>query len=185
MKRSDFEHIIRASSAILNEEEFIVIGSQSILALENINIPEILLKSRELDIYPKNNHDKADIIEGAIGELSFFDKNFGYYAQSVSKETAILTENWIFRLNKVQNKNTNMAIAYCLDPHDLAISKIFAGRPKDYFFVEKLIEHNLVSTEKILTILNTEKINKDIDLSIKNNVLNWFGKFKSKNKLKI
>lgn len=30
MKRSDLEHIIRASSAITNEYEFVVIGSQAI-----------------------------------------------------------------------------------------------------------------------------------------------------------
>ena len=43
--------------------------------------------SMEADIYPLQAPELADLIEGSIGELSFFYEHFGCYAQGVSPET--------------------------------------------------------------------------------------------------
>lgn len=94
MNRKELEHIIRASSAISNDYKIIIIGSQSILG-GNPNAPLSLLQSMEADVYPMNIESNSDIIiDGSIGEESLFHKTFGYYAKCVSKETAVLPENW-------------------------------------------------------------------------------------------
>ena len=93
MKREHQEHIIRASGKIINEKEFYVIGSQSILG-QYPNAPEGLLVSNEADIICKLDPEKSDKIEGAIGELSHFHDTYGYYAQGVGFETAKLPEGW-------------------------------------------------------------------------------------------
>lgn len=67
MNRNDLEHLIRASSTLSEEYELIVIGSQAILGTDP-NPPAELTVSMEADIYPLNNPDAADVIEGAIGE---------------------------------------------------------------------------------------------------------------------
>jgi hypothetical protein len=40
------------------------------------------------------DEEKADKLDGAIGELSPFHEQFGYYAQGVSVHTAVLPEDW-------------------------------------------------------------------------------------------
>lgn len=144
MKRENLEHIIRAASAITNEDEIVVVGSQSILGAFP-NAPSVLLMSQEADIYPLHSPEKADLIEGSIGELSLFDKYFGYYAQGVGPETAVLPKGWEQRVIKIQNQNTDNRIGYCLDPVDLAVSKLIAYRPKDLDFVENLCQHKLIT----------------------------------------
>jgi hypothetical protein len=148
MKRHDLEHVIRAATAITNETEFVIIGSQSILGAIP-DAPDCFLLSREVDIYPLRNPDKADLIEGAIGELSAFDEHYKYYAQAVGPNTAILPEGWMDRLVKVSNPNTNGGIGYCLAPVDLAVSKLAAGREKDFSFVQDLIEHQILTGQEI------------------------------------
>ena len=99
MRRTELEHIIRAAAAITNEYELVVIGSQSILGAEP-NPPEALVESMEADIYPLQHPELADLIDGAIGEASPFHERFGYYAQGVGPETAILPTGWQSRLVK-------------------------------------------------------------------------------------
>lgn len=152
MRRSELEHLIRAAGAITNELEFIIVGSQSILGAER-PLPHELTMSIEADMYPRNNHDLSIDIEGAIGELSLFHHEFGYYAQGVSPGTAILPLRWEDRLIKIQNENTQGRIGYCLDPHDLAISKLVAMRPKDQDFVSILLMYDFVKPQKLLELL--------------------------------
>lgn len=114
MKRDELEHLIRAAAAITNEYEIMVIGSQSILGSAP-HAPDFLLQSMAADIYPLHRPELADLIDGAIGELSPFEECFGYYAQGVGPETAVLPEGWESRLVKIQNANTDLKIGYCLD----------------------------------------------------------------------
>ena len=46
---------------------------------------------------------------------------------------------------KVENENTFGAIGWCLEPHDLAVSKLIAGRDKDFDFVSVMITAKIVS----------------------------------------
>lgn len=143
MRRKELEHIIRAAAAITDQYEIMVVGSQSILGAVP-NAPESLLQSMEADIYPLRRPDLADLIDGAIGELSPFEERFGYYAQGVGPETAILPAGWEDRVVKIQNEATDLRIGYCLEPHDLAASKLAAGREKDWPFVETMLQHKIV-----------------------------------------
>lgn len=158
MKRHEVEHIIRASGAITNEYEFVIVGSQSILG-QFPDAPDIFLISREADIYPLKNPEKFDLIDGAIGENSRFDKHYGYYAQGVGPETAVLPKDWEERLIRIQNENTGGFIGFCLEVHDLAVSKLVANRPKDIDFIKALFEHQMI-TESVLQ----ERI-KQLDIS--------------------
>ncbi|MGE0462855.1 MAG: hypothetical protein AB7Q16_15945, partial [Vicinamibacterales bacterium] len=93
MTRAALEHLLRAASALTNEREFVVIGSQAILG-QFPEAPSALLVSIEADIYPRYAPEKSDIIDGAIGELSTFHQTFGYYAHGVDETTAILPAGW-------------------------------------------------------------------------------------------
>lgn len=158
MKRSELEHIVRAGSVISEDSELVIIGSQAILG-QFPDAPIELLESQEADVFPRNKPERSDQIDGAIGERSLFHQTHGYYAHGVSPETATLPAGWEGRLIPVRNENTRGATGWCLEVHDLAASKLAAGREKDLDFVGALLKHKMVDTRLLkerLAALNLE-----------------------------
>jgi hypothetical protein len=141
-----------------------VIGSQSILG-SVAEPPAALVESMEADIYPVQRPELAELIEGAIGEGSPFHDLFGYYAQGVGPETAVLPTGWQERLVRIQNPNTDLTVGYCLDPHDLAISKLAAGREKDWPFVAEMIRHGFVEVDKLIALTAITPLTNRVKLS--------------------
>lgn len=152
MQRSELEHIIRASGDVAQDDEIVIIGSQSILG-QFPNAPMRLLVSMEADIYPRHNPELAGRVDAAIGEGSSFHEVHGYYAQGVGPETARLPSGWEDRLVVVKNENTNGIAGLCLEVHDLAVSKLVAGRSKDLEFIQELIRHEMIRKKTMLTRL--------------------------------
>jgi hypothetical protein len=161
MNRADLEHIIRACATIALDDEIVVIGSQSILG-QFPEAPAELLVSNEADVYPKNFPDRADLIDGSIGELSPFHESFGYYAQGVSPETATLPGGWETRLIPVKNENTRGATGLCLELYDLLISKYAAGREKDRSFTAAAARHGLAHKEQLIRRLEATDVAPDL-----------------------
>ena len=93
MRRHELEHVLRAAKGITDEIEFVVIGSQAILA-QIPDPPRLLTYSNEVDFYPLHAPEKADLIDGVIGKLSRFHETYGYYAHGVAPETATLALKW-------------------------------------------------------------------------------------------
>ena len=50
---------------------------------------------------------------------------------------------------KIKNDNTNNVIGWCLEPHDLIVSKLYAGREKDIDFVSVAINVDIVDVNLI------------------------------------
>lgn len=140
--RSQLEHIIRAAAANADTEELVVVGSQAILG-SFPDAPIELLESMEADVFPRHRPADAVLIDGSIGELSPFHETFGYYAHGVDESTATLPAGWPGRLVPICNENTRGATGWCLETHDLAVSKLVAGREKDLAFVGALFRHRL------------------------------------------
>lgn len=151
MTREQLEHLIRASADITQEYEFVVLGSQAILGAVPCP-PAELTVSMEADLYPLNAPELADAIDGAIGEGSWFHQTHGYYAQGVGPETAILPAQWWQRVHRVQGPNTDGRLAYCLDPVDLFLAKVAAGRPKDREFCLAMLRHGYACAEHALPL---------------------------------
>src|SRR5690606_3153564 len=137
------------AAVIADDDELIIIGSQSILGAHP-DAPESLLVSDEVDVYPKNRPERADLIDGSIGELSPFHETFGYYAQGVGADTAVLPSGWQHRLIAVDTPATRGATGWCLEPHDLALAKLVAGRDKDLSFVREMAVRRLVDVQVLL-----------------------------------
>jgi hypothetical protein len=133
-----------------------IVGSQSILGSVP-NPEEIFTMSAKADIYPLRAPELSDKIEGALGEGSQFRATYGYYAQDVGPETAILPSGWLERVHRVQNAATNGRVGYCLDVVDLFLSKAVAGRPagreKDREFCMALLDHAYVKPAEALALV--------------------------------
>lgn len=157
MTRSELEHLIRAAGSVAREREIVVIGSQAILG-EYPDAPTALLVSMEADVFPLHHPERAEKIEGAIGEGSRFHEEFGYYAQAVGASTATLPSGWRRRLVRIENENTGGTAGLCLEAHDLAISKYVAGRPKDLDFTATLARHDMTDRKRLLERLANTKL---------------------------
>lgn len=146
MKRSEVEHVLRAAAAITQENAFFVVGSQAIL-MAFPHAPAELLVSRELDLFPALHPEKADLIDGAIGAMSSFDMTFGYHADGVGPETAVMPPDW---RDREQLHYVGEVTVICPDVHDLAVSKCVAGREKDADFIRALLKHQMIELNVLL-----------------------------------
>ena len=164
MNRNELEHIIRAAGEIAQVKKIIILGSQSILAqfpdlsehvseLGQTDVTAktqdraILMRSIEADIMIPDSEEKTELVEAVMGELSMFHNTFGYYAQGVDLTTSNLPEGWENRLVEICNENTNGISGLCVEIHDVMISKLYAGRPKDIEFFNAAVNFGLLSEE--------------------------------------
>ena len=70
----------------------------------------------------------------------------------------MLPAGWKERLVPIRNENTGGGTGLCLEVHDLAVSKLVAGREKDLRFVAGLLRHRLAKPEVIRDRLETTPI---------------------------
>jgi len=148
MNRDQLAHILRAAATIADDAHILVIGSQSILgSFDDSALPDAAIASIEVDVafLDDPGAQKADLVDGAIGEMSSFHQTFGIYGQGVEVSTAVLPSGWEDRVVMFEPKDARPSQARCLDPHDLVISKLVAHRPKDLEFAGALIHAELVS----------------------------------------
>lgn len=92
--------------------------------------------SRELDVSVGDN--KLDtLIGGAIGEQPAFDETFSVYAHGVSLSSfqAPARRQQRARMRQEPASGVEIVVPH---PHDLIISKLAAGRPKDFDFARAL-----------------------------------------------
>jgi len=166
MDRAQLEHAIRAACQIIGSTEVIVVGSQSILGTYNASdLPPAATLSIECDILPiAASHSEtvrlADLLEGVAGEWSLFEEVHGFCIDGVDLTTVILPPGWRDRLVRVQNLNTAAPTGepgftgWCLERHDLCVSKLCAGREKDFEFVQALVDQDLVDATEIMRRLS-------------------------------
>jgi len=160
MQQHQLEHIIRAATGITGAQEFVIVGSQAVLG-QFPQAPADLLVSIEADIFSFRDPADSDLIDGSIGEGSPFHQTFGYYAHGVGVDTAVLPDGWRQRLVPLRNQNTGGGTGLCLEVHDLAVSKLVAGREKDLVFITGLVRHRLTDARTIQQRLVTTPLDPE------------------------
>ncbi len=153
MKREELEHILRAAATIAHDQDIRVVGSQAILgSFGEDELPEAAHASIEVDVtfYDDPDNDKSDAVDMHIGEGSQFHEMYGYYAQGVDIEVAHLPDGWNSRVNVYAGAAADGARAHCLEPHDLVVSKLVAGRDKDHEFADALLAEGMVSAQTLI-----------------------------------
>lgn len=143
VNRAQLSHVLRAASRVADDPNIIVIGSQAILgSFSDADLPSEATRSMEVDLAFRNDTDdrKSDLVDGSIGGLSPFHEKFGYYAQGVSLATAVVPSGWADRVVAYREADSAPNRAICLDPHDLVVSKLVAGRQKDIEFVKPCLK---------------------------------------------
>lgn len=170
MKREELEHLIRAAATIADDDQILVIGSQAILG-QFPDAPSSLLVSMEADLVPLQFPDRWDLIDGSIGEGSPFHETFGYYAQGVGTETAVLPDGWRERLVPIRGPGTRGSTGWTLEVHDLLIAKYIAGREKDFSFAREAMRHGLAKQSVLLERLDRTDVPDRVRSSVRASIL--------------
>lgn len=153
MRREELDHVIAAAAEVSGERVFVVIGSQAILGSVE-QPPESMVASMEVDVYPRDDPDKAVEIDASLGDGSQFQSTYGYYAHGVGPETVRAPAGWTERLVSVEIParvhQKQGALALCLELHDLVLAKCVAGRDRDWVFAEEALRADLVELNQLL-----------------------------------
>jgi hypothetical protein len=142
-----FHHGIRAARDVLRHHgasgALVIMGSQSILASYSAMVLDReLMMSAEVDILPvaddrNEMYRLSDHLDGSLGQESHFHETFGFHVDGISIETSVLPDGWIERLIPEVDPSSG-ATGWCLDPHDLAVAKLIAGRPRPQAYSVKM-----------------------------------------------
>ncbi|PZO73134.1 MAG: hypothetical protein DI629_20235 [Mesorhizobium amorphae] len=155
MRIENLAHVLRAARAITGEAVFVLVGSQAVLA-QFPDAPDDLVHSMEIDLYPRDNPDMSEVIEGALGQSSAFHGAFGYHADGIGPETASLPPGWEERAVTLKGHPLlEGAVGVAPEIHDLCASKLAAFRPKDTAWVEAAIRCRLADPDRILGLVET------------------------------
>ena len=151
----------------------LVLGSQSILgSFDEDDLPAPTTASREADISFLVDPDrrKADQVDAVIGEMTTFHNSNGYYAEGIHTDTATLPAGWRDRLVRWNLRSSEPAEPWFLEPHDLAVAKLVAGRDKDLRFVGALLGAGLLDAG---VIGERAELVSELDSSVRERLQRW------------
>jgi hypothetical protein len=167
--------VLRAVCEVTNDPDIVVLGSQAILgSYDEDDLPAAATMSMEADVAwlaDSAERERAEMVNGEIGEQSGFHDMYGYYPEGISVATAILPEGWQDRLQTWNLASSQPAHPLFLDKYDLAVAKLAAHREKDKAFVGALLDAGLLETERIserAAILPAE-----VDYRVKERIRAW------------
>jgi hypothetical protein len=139
MRIDEFEHVIAAAANVTGQDP---------------EAPAVMLVSLEADIYPRYRPELVDAIDGALGDGSQFHVTYGYYAHGVGPETAKAPAGWEQRLVPVsvppRLNSGRVPVAWCLEVHDLVLSKCAAGRQRDWDYAREALAARVVEAAVLL-----------------------------------
>jgi hypothetical protein len=174
MKKQQLDHVLRAAGRITGEKQFVIIGSQSLHG-SYPDLADDIVRSAEVDLIAKREHRRTEWLN-VIGQDSPFHEQFGYYADPVDENTAILPKGWKGRLVTLPPGDTEGGVkGLCLEPHDLAIAKYVAGLEKDRIFTLELASRGIVTRERLVALLEQTSVNKEVRERILADVARDFG----------
>lgn len=146
LNKARVDHILRAAGVITGRKKFVLIGSAAIAAWRS-DIPARMAISRDVDLFVYDAPDAdeiADVLDGAIGQASQFDAEFGYYCDGVGRETAVLPVDWETRAKLYTSPAAGGVEALAPDPNDIALSKVVAWRTKDIEWLRAAAVHGVI-----------------------------------------
>lgn len=147
MRRADLAELLRAASHVTGDPEPLVLGSQSLLGShdeDELPLPATASMEADLAFLDDPARAKSDLVEAALGELSEFHLEHGYYAEGVDVGVAVLPGGWRDRLVRSDGTGGLPPGALFLEKHDVAVAKLVAHREKDLSFVAALLDDRML-----------------------------------------
>lgn len=149
LNAEDLREAALAAARAYGVNELVIVGRASLAA----TLPEAdasLRATMDVDLFPPFDQSKAAVWAAAdtkLGRLSEFRNEHGFYVERVAEWTTdILPSSWRDRATTFDIEGIRVTIIH---PLDLVISKLVAGRDKDYWFVRQFVELGASSAQEI------------------------------------
>lgn len=127
----------------------IIVGSQAIFAVTDFP-PEIVRKSVECDfLLLKEFASLRPNLTEKLGIFSDYQEQTGFYADILGLATVVLPDGWEKRLVELKDEADEI-IAFCVEIHDVAVSKLMAGREKDFEFLQVAFQSDYLEIETFI-----------------------------------
>ena len=151
MQREQFHDLLRRVADVCARHELVIFGSQSVHAV-TASAPTEVLISVECDIWLRDEPELASRLAAELGKDSTFAKTTGVYADPLPPDLPMLPTGWEGRLVKYELENVT---ARCLEIHDLIVTKLAAGRIKDYEFIAAVLMGKLARADEVVRRVQT------------------------------
>ena len=146
MRKPQLEEIIRAASVLATRKEFVLFGSQAVYAITD-EPPIEVLTSRECDVWLDNEPSIQDLLKRELGLGSEFQTTKGFYLDPLPPDLPMVPAGWQQRLREMKVDDIKVR---CLEIHDLIVTKLSAGRLKDYEFIAAVLMARLAQKDEVI-----------------------------------
>ena len=111
-----------------------------------------VLVSEECDVLAKDGSERLSVIESPLGKGSAYHRSTGVFVDAVQPELILLPQGWQSRLKPIR---LDTVTVWALDVNDLIISKLNAGRLKDYEFISAMLRTKLAQFDEVVRLIQT------------------------------
>lgn len=139
MNRDRLERLLLALSQITQDRDLVMIGSQAVHSVTH-EAPDEVVISRECDVLFDPGDPLVPVIDERLGRNSSYATESFVHVDTVSSTFPFLAEGWEQRLVPFGAVAPHLR---CLEIHDLVLSKLAAGRLKDYELIAVLLDRKL------------------------------------------
>jgi hypothetical protein len=139
MNRSVLDELLQALLPTTGERALVMVGSQSVHASTS-DVPIEVVMSRECDLLLDESDPLTSEIDEQFGVDSPRAAESSVYVDTVSSTFPFLADGWEQRLVPFGPAAPHLR---CLEIHDLVLSKLAAGRLKDYELIAVLLDRKL------------------------------------------
>ena len=142
MKRADLGRLLAEAARLTSHRDYVIVGSLSILGAV-LDPPQEMIGSIDVDLYPKSDPGRIEEIAEVLGAGSAFHRQTGIYADPVSPFLPSLPDGWEERL--IALALAGGSVAWCLEPHDAAVSKYVRCERRDRAWCRAGLRHGILS----------------------------------------
>ena len=145
MQREQFRELVTRAANVCDRRELVIFGSQSVHAL-TASPPTEVLVSAECDIWLRDEPEITSRLAAELGKDSTYAKTTGVYADLLPPDLPMLPAGWEQRLVELSVGDIKLR---CLEIHDLIVTKLAAGRLKDYEFIAAVLMAKLARADEV------------------------------------
>lgn len=155
MRLKNLLQLLARARAEIGHSEFVVVGSLSILAMEDVaQIPQDMSMSIDIDTYTLNDPIRIFDLKGLFGENSTYHRDHGFYLDPVSPDLPTLPNGWEARMHKIEQNG--MAVWF-LHPDDAAVSKLARSDENDLRWVRAGVSARLISPPMVRALFKSTR----------------------------
>ncbi len=149
MQKETFLELIQRVKEVSGIALPIIVGSHTLYAVSD-TAPAVVRASVEADfLLAGESLETLEKVRKELGLTSAFHDAHGYFADALGLATVTLPPGWEARLQPLADSR-GQVVARCLELYDAAVSKLMAGRDKDWTFLAYLLDEQLISLPPLL-----------------------------------